>query len=219
MLKTWREHGAPGGLASDPLSGHECGDSRYLAIAFFDTCLAQRLPAPGSPTPTLQPVNSQLAWLAAPGTHTAQPAGEFIGNPADASWLPSAAFAKVWASYNETGHPADNTPPPAPTNVRLSATGDLTWTAEADLESGLGGFLIERDGQELARLPQKPVGKLGTPLFQGLSGGDTPILAMPPMRFHDPGAPPGEPHRYAVRSLNAVGLASTASPAVITPQR
>lgn len=28
MLKAWREHGAPGGLASDPLSGHECGDSR-----------------------------------------------------------------------------------------------------------------------------------------------------------------------------------------------
>ncbi|MEP6671480.1 MAG: hypothetical protein ABJF10_20125 [Chthoniobacter sp.] len=215
MLKAWREHGAPGGLASDPLSGHECGDSRYLAVAFFDACLAQRLPAPGSGTQTLRPVDPKLAQLAAPGASTAQPAGEFTGNPADASWLPSAAFAKIWSSYNETGHPADTTPPPAPTNVRLSAAGELTWNAEADLESGLGGFLIERDGHELARLPQKPVGKLGTPLFQGLNGGDTPVIAAPPMRYQDPSARPGEPHQYSIRSLNAVGLASTPSAAAV----
>jgi hypothetical protein len=47
-LATFREHRAKGGFigfAPDPRTGHECGDSRYLAIPFFDACLAMRLPA------------------------------------------------------------------------------------------------------------------------------------------------------------------------------
>ena len=32
--------GAPIGFAPDPRTGHECGDCRYLAIPFFDACLA-----------------------------------------------------------------------------------------------------------------------------------------------------------------------------------
>ena len=190
MLKAWREHGAPGGMASDPQSGHECGDSRYLAIAFFDACLAQRLPESGT---TLKP----------PGK------GVII----DDSWLPAAAFAKTWASYNSTGRPSDKTPPPPPTNVRL-ANHELTWSADADLESGLGGFIIERDGREIARLPEKPVGKLGTPLFQGLNGSDTPVIALPSMRFDLKPASQGA-HTYAVRSVNAVGLASSPASAVV----
>jgi len=209
MLKAWREHGAPGGLASDPLSGHECGDSRYLAIAFLDACLAQRLP--DRPTEPLKPIDLELGWLAAPGANVAQPATEFTGDKAAAYWLPDGTFAKAWSSYNATGRPSDATPPPAPTNVHLSPTGELTWIAEADLESGLGGFLIERDGKEIVRLPEKRVGKLGTPLFQGLTGGDTPVAAEPPMRFRDPDARAGETHEYAVRSVNAVGLISAAA--------
>src|SRR5205085_1637251 len=96
-----------------------------------------------------------------------------------------AHFAQAWASYNETGLPADTTPPPAPSNVRINAANEISWTAEADLESGLAGFIIERDGRELARLPEKPVGKPGTPFFQGLNGGDTPLIAQPAMRFKD----------------------------------
>lgn len=211
MLKDWREHGAPGGMASDPLSGHECGDSRYLAIAFFDSILAQRLPDKGSSSQTLKPVNWILAWLNAPDSEVAASAADFKGNTKDARWLPDAAFAMAWASYNKTGRPSDSTAPPAPTNVRLSKTNELTWKAEADLESGLGGFVIERDGRELARLPQKPVGKLGTPLFQGLTGGDTPVIALPPMSFTDDTAKPGEKHDYRIISLNGVGLKSAPS--------
>jgi len=214
MLKAWREHGAPGGLASDPLSGHECGDSRYLAIAFFDACLAQRLPDAGKSNQALKPVNMNLAWLAVPGSNDAQSAAEFSGDKAAAHWLPDAAFARAWMSYNQTGRPADTTPPPTQTSVRVGADGELTWSAEADLESGLAGFIIERDGKEIARLPEKPVGKIGTPLFQGLNGGDTPVIAQPPMTFKDTTATPGGKHRYTVRSLNAAGLASPAVTAV-----
>ena len=210
MLKAWREHGAPGGLASDPLSGHECGDSRYLAIAFLDACLAQRLPPVGSGSQLLRPVDLSRAWLAAPDSDTAQPVAQFKGDMATAHWLPDGNFARAWSSYNRTGRPSDTTPPPAPTNVRLNSAGELSWSAGADLESGLGGFVIERDGREIVRLPEKPVGKLGTPLFQGLNGGDTPVIAEPPMNYKAPNAAPGEAHTYAVRSVNAVGLTSAA---------
>src|ERR1051325_8534798 len=61
MFKLWREHGAPAGFAPDPRTGHECGDARYLAIPFFDACLAMRLPARnGQP---LKPVNLKSGWL------------------------------------------------------------------------------------------------------------------------------------------------------------
>lgn len=192
MWSLWREHGAPGGMSSDPLSGHECGDSRYLAISFFDACLKQRLSDNG--TPKLKPAGK----------------GVVIAN----SWLPDESFARAWESYNKTGRPSDTTPPPAPTNVRVSAKGELTWSAEADLESGLGGFIIEHDGKELARLPEKPVGKLGTPLFQGLSGGDTPIIAQPPMSYTDTATQAGETHEYRVISMNAAGLKSLPAVAV-----
>ena len=187
MWKLWREHDAPGGMSSDPLSGHECGDSRYLAIAFFDACLRQRL-----------------------GDQGLKPASK--GVIIDGSWLPDEEFAKVWASYNKEGRPSDTTSPPPPTDVQVAANGEITWSAEADLESGLGGFIIERDAKEIARLPEKPVGKVGTPLFQGLSGGDTPIIAQPTMRFTDVTAKAGEKHEYRVLSLNSVGLKS--APAV-----
>lgn len=219
MLKAWREHGAPGGLATDPLSGHDSGDSRYLAIAFLDACLAQRLPEPGSGLQTLKPVDFKLAWLAAPGAGAAQPAAAFTGDVREAHWLPDATVAAAWASYIKSGRPADTTPPPPPTRVRLATSGELTWSAEADLESGLGGFVIERDGHVLARLPEKMVAKRVTPLFQGLNGGDTPVVALPPMRFKDATARPGETHHYSVRSVNAVGLQSPAVAAVVETTR
>ena len=128
----------------------------------------------------------------------------------DGSWLPDEAMVKAWRSYNTTGKPADTTTPPAPTDVRLAADGALTWNAVADFESGLAGFIIERDGREIARLPEKPLGKIGTPLWQGLSGGDTPITAQPAMRFVDPAAQADAKHGYRVMSLNSVGLRSPA---------
>lgn len=185
MWSLWREHGAPGGMSSDPKSGHECGDSRYLAIAFFDACLKQRL-----------------------GDTGLKPASQ--GVVIDGSWLPDAEFAKVWERYNKEGRPHDTTPPPAPTNVILK-NGELTWNAEADLESGFAAFIIERDGKEIARLPEKPIAKsVGTPLFQGMNGGDSPIITNPEMRYQ---VTDGDGHRFAVRTVNAAGLSSEASAA------
>ncbi len=124
VFQEYRAKGAPVGFAPDPLTGHETGDSRYLAIPFFDACLAMRLPDKGSRAQTLKPVDMRGAWLAPLLGDTAQPAASFKGNPKEAVWLPNEAVAKAWMEYVKTGATSDTTPPPAPFDVRVSAQGD-----------------------------------------------------------------------------------------------
>jgi hypothetical protein len=214
-FQEYRLRGAPIGFAPDPRTGHECGDSRYLAIAFLDACLAMRLPEKGGKDQTLRPIDMSTAWLAALMSEEAKPAGEFKGDPRAAVWLPNAAVAKAWVEYVKTGAVGDTTPPPAPFDVRASAKADqgieITWDAEADFESGMGGFVVMRDGQELAKVPHKPVGKFGRPLFQSMTYHDTPDQPMPEMRYLDATAKPGEKHSYAVIAINSVGMKSEPS--------
>src|SRR6185295_10880555 len=160
-IATFREYRAKGALiafAPDPRTGHECGDSRYLAIPFIDTCLALRLPEKGSKDQTLKPMDTRHAWLAPLFGDEAVPAADFKGNAAEAVWLPNAAVAKAWMEYVKTGATSDTTPPPAPFDVRVSTKGEqgieIDWRAEADFESGIGGFIVLRDGQELAKVPE-----------------------------------------------------------------
>ncbi len=44
MVRDYRSKGGLIAFAPDPKTGHETGDSRYLAIPFFDACLGLRLP-------------------------------------------------------------------------------------------------------------------------------------------------------------------------------
>ena len=74
---------------------------------------------------------------------------------------------------------ADTTPPPAPTNVRVEGN-TLSWEAEADLESGLASFIIERDGQFLANVPDKARTRSAGPIFQNLQYSDTPTQPLVP---------------------------------------
>ena len=209
-FEVYREQGALICWAPDPHSGHECLDSRYAAIAFFESCLAQRLPEPGAKSQKLRPMNRQLAWIAESGTPKAQPAAEFRGTITAASWLPDERFAKVWMRYVVTGGPLDDTPPPAPFVVRVSEGNVIAWAATADVESGLAGFIIERDGREIARVPEKPTGygRTGLALFQGMTHGDTPVIAEPAMAFTDRTAKVGENHTYRVIAVNSAGLRS-----------
>ena len=114
--------------------------------------------------------------------------------------------------YVKTGATSDTTPPPAPFNVRvLSKEGqgtEIIWSADADFESGIGGFIVLRDGQELAKVPEKSVRKFGRPLFQGMTYHDTPDKPLREMRYLDASAKAGEKHAYTLISVNSVGLRS-----------
>jgi pimeloyl-ACP methyl ester carboxylesterase len=215
-FQEYRTKGAPIGFAPDPRTGPECGDSRYLAIPFFDACLAMRLPEKGAKDQTLRPIDMSGAWLAPLMGVEARPAAEFKGNPDVAVWLPNAQVARAWAEYVKTGAVSDTTPPPAPygvSAVELPGRGtEIRWNAEADLESGIRSFIVMRDGKEVGTVPSTPVGRFGRPLFQSMTYHDTPAQPMPEMRYVDATAKPGETHAYEVISVNGVGLKSGASP-------
>jgi pimeloyl-ACP methyl ester carboxylesterase len=217
---TYRTNGAPTSFAQDPRTGHECGDSRYFAIPFLDACLAMRLPGNGSKDQTLKPVDLSKAWLAPLGGDMAMPAADYNGKPEESVWLPNETVAKAWMEYVKTGAVGDTTPPPAPFDVQVTQNGDqgseISWDAEADFESGIGGFIVMRDGKEFAQVPEKPLGKFGRPLFQSMTYHDTPDQPMPKMRYVDASAKTSENHAYAVITVNSVGLKS--EPATAEPQ-
>jgi poly(3-hydroxybutyrate) depolymerase len=199
MLAAYRAKGAPIGFAPDPRTSHECGDSRYLAIPFFDACLAARLPDKGA-----KPIEVKAGVFALPESTEYSKAVE---KPEAAGWLPNEAFAKLWVEYVKTGSTPDTTPPPSPTHVKVKDS-VVSWEAKADFESGLRGFIILRDGKELAQHPAKPVGRFGRPLFQTMSYHDTPEKPLPAMSFTDTTAKPGEKYEYQVIAVNSVGLKS-----------
>jgi hypothetical protein len=197
-------------VSIDPLSSHDCGNQRYLAIQWLDACLTARLPTvAGEPLRPLVadegflvPVNSGTDPLAEP-----VPARRFTGSKDQASWLPTAAIAAAWYSYSKDTSILDTTPPPAPTDLKVVGN-VLTWTCEADLESGLAGFEIERDGKPLAKLPEQGKNPFGRPLFQNLSYSDTPTQPLVEMRYTDTTATAGQSHTYRVIAVNTVGLKS-----------
>ncbi len=196
------------GVAVDPLSSHDCGNQRYLAIPWLDACLAVRLPkAAGAP---LAAMPTDTAWLAPPTGTEAVPAAKYSGDPLRAAWLPNGAIARAWMEYVKDTKVADPTPPPAPTHVRLQGN-RLTWQAEADLESGLAHFLIERDGKVMAAVPEQGKNPFGRPVFQNLQYSDTPTQPLVPMQFTDTKAEAGMSHTYRVIAVNTVGLKSPPS--------
>jgi len=209
MFTLFRAKGAPIAVAPDPKTTHECGDSRYLSILFFDACLAMRLPEKGV---VLRPVDSGQAWLAPLLGDDARPAANYAGKPDEANWFPNETVAKAWTEFVKTGASGDATPPPAPTDVTIKAVPggvELIWDAAADFESGIQQFIIERAGQEIGRVPEKPKGSFGRALFQKMSYHDTPEAPLPAMTFIDKTGKAGE--EYRVFTVNSVGLKSDAS--------
>jgi len=205
-----RSKGGLVGVAVDPLSSHDCGNQRYLAIPWLDACLSLRLPkVTGEP---LREMPTDDVHLAEPTGSETTPAAKYTGDVLKAGWLPNASIAKAWMQYVKDTAVADETPPPAPTNVRITGN-ELNWEAEADLESGLACFVIERDGQVLANLPDKGRNPFGRPIFQNLQYSDTPSQPLVPSRFTDATAKAGEKHSYRVIAVNTVGLKSKPSEA------
>jgi len=150
---------------------------------------------------------AEAAWLARLDGTKAVPAAAYQGDATQAIWLPNETVARAWKHYIADTAIPDTTPPPAPTNLRV--TGNvLAWDAVADPESGLAAFVIERDGKRIATLPEKPANPFGRPLFQGLQYSDTPVQPLATMTFTDAQAAADTPHAYRVIAVNTVGLES-----------
>ena len=204
FFNTVRGKGGLIGVAVDPLTAHECGNARYLAIPWLDACLTVRLPKQGY---TLNAMPASEAWLAPLNQAKAVPAAKFDGDKTTSVWLPNETLAKAWMQYITDSAVPDTTPPPAPVNLAVQGN-VLRWEATADVESGIAHFIIERDGKELATVTGTGKNPFGRPLFQNLQYSDTPVQPLAQMTYTDATATPGKEHRYRVITVNTVGLRS-----------
>jgi pimeloyl-ACP methyl ester carboxylesterase len=205
-----RSQGGLVGVAIDPLSSHDCGNQRYLAIPWFNAVLSARLPSKSGDA--LKIITNNDGWLTplqSDNTKLRTPvsATEFQGDVTTAIWLPNESLAQAWLQYSQDTKVADATPPPSPKNTQANGN-VITWTAEADLESGLASFVIERNGKFLANIPAEGKNPFGRPIFQNLSYSDTPTQPLAEMRFTDTTAVMGESYEYKIISVNTAGLKS-----------
>ena len=196
------------GVAVDPLTSHECGNQRYLAIRWLDRCLQLRLPKElgGS----LREIDPSQGWLASTPGFVAKSPEDFEGPIHQSTWLPGEGFAKLWMQYVKDTNVEDLTPPPAPENPRIQ-NDRLLWSAKADLESGIGKFLIYRGENLVAEIKSSSPNRYGREIFQNLLYSDTPTLPLNRMEFQIPEAESGELHEYRIVSVNTVGLRSEPS--------
>lgn len=202
-----RSKGGLIGIAVDPFTAHECGNQRYLAIPWFDVCLSHRLPKSNTEPLNEFPTNDN--WLASPTGTEAFAFNQYEGDRLKASWLPNRTIARAWTQYVKDTQLSDLTPPPPPTNLKLNGN-QLSWSAEADLESGIAKFMIERDGKVIATVPEQAKNPYGRPIFQNLQYSDTPSQPLVELSFTDTTAESGKRYSYRVKTVNTVGLESQA---------
>ena len=200
-----RNQGGLLGLAVDPLTAHECGNSRYMAIPWLDACLKARLPAKTGP-PSSPCRRTKPGWLLCSERRPCR-LRSFRETKRKPCGFPTPRRPGNGCSSSEDTKVVDKTPPPAPTHLKIKDN-VLTWKARADFESGLSHFIIERDGEKIGTVPERPGNRFGRPLFQGLQYSDTPAFPLVQMTFMDKGAEDGKKHSYRVVAVNTAGLRS-----------
>lgn len=156
-------------IAYSPKNEHGSGDSRYLAIPFFDAILAQRLPPKGSSV--IRDIDPSLAWFGDTVTHQIFKYSAVAGKNENYCWLPDSVTAVKWRELALTGTVTDCTPPFPPMNLEITSTDDekylVSWMAKADIESGISHFNIYKNDSLLARVPESGE-------YQGFGYGDEP---------------------------------------------
>ncbi|MCK9413691.1 MAG: lysophospholipase [Prolixibacteraceae bacterium] len=174
-----RNMDGPVSIAYTPRQNHNLSYIRYIAIPFFESVLAQRLQLNGSKV--LNDMDQKKAWLCDTTTNAnvqVYKASSFTGDKHSMSWLPDSACAVKFKEYITTGSVQDNTAPLAPENLKIVKGKDsltLSWTADADLESGIGHFNIYINNQLFARYPS-------TGDFQTFkTNGDDAVPVIPPV--------------------------------------
>jgi len=141
-------------------------------IPFLDLCMSIRLPDRGGKDQTLKPMDTIHAWLAPLEGEHRRARVPVPGRPQHfQSGCPTKPSPGPGWNTPRLGAVGDTTPPSAPFNVNANAHAagqgtEVTWSAEADFESGIGQFIILRDGKELARVPRSPRTDSDVPCFK-----------------------------------------------------
>jgi pimeloyl-ACP methyl ester carboxylesterase len=209
-LKEFGKLRAAGGyvsIAFTPYQSHNFSYVRYMAIPFFESVLSQRLPA-GSNREfgAMRNMDASKAWLGDTVGYNIYKTNAYPGDKLQAAWLPDAATAAKWREFVISGTVIDRTPPPAPYDLRMhrrhNVTVELSWKADADIESGISHFNIYKDNQLIGRFPSS-----GEYQQFDTNGDDAYPLRLPEMGtditllWNDPG-------KISVSTVNHFGLES-----------
>ena len=117
-------------------------------------------------------------------------------------------MARRWEEYVRDTKVVDETPPPKVKFITVAGK-EVRWMAEGDLESGIAGFEIYRDGELLGTVTSNAKNPFGRAVFQGLQYSDTPLQPLVEMVFLDEKAAGEVPaERYKVVAINTAGLKS-----------
>ncbi len=155
-----RAAGGYAAIAFTPYQNHNYSFVRYVSIPFFESVLSQRLPEGRNKDKgykAMRNMDVSRAWLGDTASLNIYSAGVYPGNKQSAAWLPDSLSAAKWREYLITGTVIDRTPPPAPYEVQVkrrhNVTVELTWKADADIESGISHFNIYKDDRIIGRFP------------------------------------------------------------------
>ena len=206
-----RARGSPWSIAIDPLTAHENGNSRLLALRFFDVAFSTSPLLQGKPA---------AAWSGDPRSLeiNAGAPGSEGGADLRTAWLINEQLAYSWQEYARAGTICTVQAPPAPawmTATKIAGGTVLEWNAVPGIESPLREFRIYGDRQLLT--------------VRGAQAADDGLLPLQRWNFYDQPEDSvdrtmrvtwrGATHRnFTITSVNGAGLESEATAARETPR-
>ncbi len=206
VFKALRNNNGMVSIAHTENQNHNFSYVRLMAIPFFEAVLKQRLPLQEGGM--MQEMDPDRAWLSDTSKTNTQiyKAGN-AQNPLEKSWLPDSITATKYREYILTGTIKDVTPPLAPTDIQIIKWDDaglqLSWNAEADIESGIRRFNVYLNGKSIMRYPE-------TGVFQTFdTNGDNPIpMIAPKMELFIPKKMNRKTALIEISMTNGAGLES-----------
>ena len=199
-----REMDAPVSIAYNAGQNHNFSYLRYMAIPFYEAVMKQRMPEEENCS-VMRDIDRSQAWLSDTLSLQICKESDYFGNKSGLCLFPDETTAKNWKEFVSTGKVADKTPPPAPFNVKVKWNNnalEVTWEADADIESGIQRFNIFKNGILVGKLPE-------TDVFQKFdrNGDNTVPVDVPEMKFRIAGAE-NEKTTISVQTVNHFNLVS-----------
>ena len=197
-----RAKDAPASIVLNKGQNHNLSYLRTMAIPFWEAALRQRI----GPSGALQPLDASKTWLGDTTSFEIFPEAGYKGAKAAMCRLPDEESAKAWKEFASTNVVADKTPPKAPYDVAASQNGEvleISWKADADIESGIGCFNIYKDGVPVGRVPEA-----GEYQSYNFNGDNTYPVPAPVMKYRLL-EKPSKSIRIGVEAINRDGLKSS----------
>jgi pimeloyl-ACP methyl ester carboxylesterase len=197
-------------LVNNPSQTHNLAYTRYIAIPFFESVLAQRLPKKRSAS--LKDMDPRKAWVGDTLTYEVYKLADYKKSIDGMSLLPDAVTAAKWKEYGITGTVIDHTPPPAPAALQIltDTSRYLTWNVRGDVESPIQYFNVYKNKQLIGRFPENGY-------YQTFdTNGDNAIPVIPPKTRFDLKVATKKSDTFSVTSVNQFNLES-AQVAIIVP--